>query len=100
MVSVAISPSVRTSDVALLVMRRLRKRSSCAMSVEGANAIDERAIDQSRFVRRIECEESGRERVEVIEHTRAVRTCFQANGAESNLAADQNDLQQGSRNWS
>ena len=49
-VTVATSPSAMTSAVALFDTRMFRKRSSCAMSVQGSNAIDQRTVDQARFI--------------------------------------------------
>jgi hypothetical protein len=50
MVTVATSPSARMSAEALLVFRRLRKRSSWAISVQWTNTVNQRTIDQPRFV--------------------------------------------------
>src|SRR2546423_2108957 len=50
MVTVATLPSDMISAVALLDTRMLRKRSSWAISVQWTNAIDQRAVDQARFV--------------------------------------------------
>src|SRR3954469_13160784 len=103
MVTVASSPSVRTSAVALLVTRRLRKRSSCAMSVQWTNAIDQRTIDQARFVGCIKSQEPRFQRVEIIQHACAVRPHLQTDRAEANFAADENDLEEsgwdGSFGW-
>ena len=50
MVTVATSPSDIRSAVALLDTRMFRKRSSCGISVQWTNAIDQRTVDQPRFV--------------------------------------------------
>src|SRR3954468_9879181 len=100
MVTVAISPSVRTSAVPLLVTRRLRKRSSWAISVQWTNAIDQRTIDQARFVGCIKSQEPRLEGVEVVEHARAVGPHLQANRAEANFATDENDLEESGWNGS
>src|SRR5437763_7448614 len=98
-VTVATSPSVSSSAEALLVTNRLRKRSSCAMSVQWTNAIDQRTIDQPRVVGCIECQEPRFQRVEIIEHARAVRAHLQANRAKSNLAANRSEERRVGKEW-
>src|SRR2546423_3871540 len=93
-VTLAISPSVRRRAVPLFVTSRLRKRSSWAMSVQGANAIDQRTIDQARFIRRIESQKPRLQSVEIIQYAGAIRARVQSNGAQSNFAADQVDLEE------
>jgi len=49
-ITVATSPSDRFSAEALLETRMFRKRSSCAISIQWTDAIDQGAIDQPRIV--------------------------------------------------